>query len=104
MEGVVRHALTLWAHLCVAVSQVLPCKQMALLVNVNHLPLLVKVIHYYVILNAANNQCEDGTHNCAEFCINDGTSFRCACSFGFALASNGRDCIGEHYKHTPPSA
>ena len=77
---------------------------MALLVNVSHLPLLVKVIHYYVILNATTNQCEDGTHNCAEFCINDGTSFRCACSFGFALASNGRDCIGEHYVHIPPSA
>ena len=44
---------------------------------------------------AAVNQCEEGTHNCAHICINDGSSFTCTCRSGYMLASDGRSCNGE---------
>ena len=49
--------------------------------------------HMYNI--TAINQCEDGTNNCAQNCINNGGSFTCSCRSGFLLASDGRGCNGE---------
>ena len=54
-----------------------------------------RVLISTICIYAAVDQCEEGTHDCAGFCRNAGSSFICDCSPGFDLASNGRDCIGE---------
>ena len=40
------------------------------------------------------NECSQGTHNCAQRCINTFGSFTCACNSGYRLASDRRTCNG----------
>ena len=47
-------------------------------------------------LPPAINQCAEGTHNCAQLCINDGGSFRCSCNTGFQLGADGTSCNGKN--------
>ncbi len=38
------------------------------------------------------NECEAGSHNCEQICVNSLGSFSCACNPGYVLGSNGRSC------------
>ena len=40
------------------------------------------------------NECENGTHNCAERCENTLGSFLCNCTLGCKLGSDGASCEG----------
>ena len=39
------------------------------------------------------NECEDGTHNCSDICVNSDGGFECDCSPGFTLV-NSTACEG----------
>ena len=43
----------------------------------------------------AVNQCEEGTHDCEQICLDNGATFTCACNSGYDLARDGRSCEGE---------
>ena len=112
MEAVTGSAPTWPAHSAVAVSKDSSCRMTAPLALVSlqaqpamhvlhnimfclcmntlyHIPLPPP--HMYIAIN----QCEDGTNNCAQNCVNNGGSFTCSCRSGFLLASDGRGCNGE---------
>ncbi|XP_078664667.1 polycystin-1-like protein 2 [Branchiostoma floridae x Branchiostoma belcheri] len=40
------------------------------------------------------DECNVGTDNCEQICINNPGSFTCSCNVGYKLSSNGWDCIG----------
>ena len=40
------------------------------------------------------NECEEGTNNCAHRCENSIGSYKCDCSLGCELASDGVSCDG----------
>ena len=48
----------------------------------------------YFFSSSAINQCQDGSHNCDQVCINNGQSFTCSCNSGYTLDQNGRTCNG----------
>ena len=41
-------------------------------------------------------ECEDGTHNCSQICVEKEGGFSCACFDGFKLLDNGVSCQGMH--------
>ncbi|ESN94954.1 hypothetical protein HELRODRAFT_87238, partial [Helobdella robusta] len=41
------------------------------------------------------NECETSDHQCQQTCVNTIGSYRCQCSDGFELASDGRSCIAK---------
>ena len=43
----------------------------------------------------AVNQCEEGTHDCEQICLDNGATFTCTCNSGYNLARDGRSCEGE---------
>ena len=48
----------------------------------------------YFISSSAINQCQAGSNNCDQICINNGQSFTCSCNSGYTLDQNGRTCNG----------
>ena len=44
------------------------------------------------ILFLDNDECNDGSHNCEQHCVNTPGSFSCECAFGYNLTSDGQTC------------
>ena len=44
------------------------------------------------------DECFEGSSNCTQLCVNVDGSYKCNCSSGYALNSNGKDCDGESKK------
>ena len=45
------------------------------------------------------NECTEGTDGCSQQCINTIGSYRCSCSSGYRLASDGQACTGKLQFH-----
>ena len=43
------------------------------------------------------DECVEGTHTCAQTCTNVAGSYTCSCDPGYRIASDSRQCDGEHY-------
>ena len=43
------------------------------------------------------DECVLGNGGCAQVCINTEGSFRCDCTPGYTMATNGLDCVGEKF-------
>ena len=50
------------------------------------------------------NECRSGSNDCEELCVNTEGSYECDCSVGYALATDGLNCIGENDRMTLSSA
>lgn len=49
---------------------------------------------YIIHINAAIDECAEGTNNCEQLCSDTGTAFVCSCTSGFTLDSNQATCTG----------
>ena len=43
------------------------------------------------------DECSEGRSNCSQLCVNVDGSYKCNCSSGYSLHSNGKDCDGEYH-------
>ncbi len=41
------------------------------------------------------DECQDGTHDCEQVCVNEAGSYSCSCNEGYSLDGNGRNCSGK---------
>ena len=49
---------------------------------------------YFILLDI--DECAEYTDSCSDVCVNTKGSYKCQCSVGYTLGSDGTTCNGEH--------